>query len=78
MAREYSEAERAQLAAEGKALPDGSYPMPDCEAVSDAADAYGRAPQSHRPQLAALIRKRDSELGCNHHLENLEGEINGR
>lgn len=70
--REYSEAERAHLAREGKALPDGSYPMPDCAAVDDAIHAYGRAPESHRGQLAALIRKRDSELGCHHHLEKLE------
>ena len=64
MAREYSEEERARLAAEGKALPDGSYPMPDCAAVGDAIHAYGRAPESHRAQLRALIRKRHDELGC--------------
>lgn len=74
MAREYSEEERERLAHEGKALPDGSYPMPDCAAVDDAIHAYGRAPASHRHQLAALIRKRNSELGCHEHLEKLEDE----
>lgn len=70
--REYSEHERAQLAAQGHALPDGSYPMPDCGAVSDAIDSYGRAPESHRQDLRALIRKRNDELGCGHHLDKLE------
>jgi hypothetical protein len=71
---QYSEQERAQLAREGKALPDGSYPMPDCAAVDDAIHAYGRAPEGHRHELAALIRRRDAELGCNLHLDKLETE----
>ena len=72
--RSYSEAEREQLAAAGKALPDGSYPVPDCPAVDDAVHAYGRAPESHRKELAALIRKRNEELGCGINLEKLENE----
>ena len=75
MGREYSEEQRARLAREGHALPDGSYPMPDCDAVADAVHAYGRAPDSHRKQLAALIRKRHGELGCtNVELDKLEHE----
>ena len=72
--REFSEKEREKLAKEGKALPDGSYPMPDCDAVRRAIHSYGRAPESHRPGLAALIRRRNAELGCGHHLEELEHE----
>lgn len=74
MGRDYTETERAELARQGHALPDGSYPMPDCDAVSDAIHAYGRAPAHHRHALAALIRRRDDELGCGHHLEQLEDE----
>jgi hypothetical protein len=74
VARTYSLEERRRLAAEGNELPDGSYPMPDCEAVDDAVHAYGRAPESHRHQVAALIRKRNQELSCNIHLEELEHE----
>ena len=70
--REFSEQERASLARKGQALPDGSYPMPDCDAVRRAIDSYGRAPDSHRAQLRALIRKRNSELGCGHDLDKLE------
>lgn len=70
--REYSEEERADLARQGHALPDGSYPMPDCAAVDDAIHAYGRAPESHRAPLRALIRKRNGELGCGHNLDKLE------
>ena len=69
--RHFSEEERATLAREGKALPDGSYPMPDCDAVRRAHHAYGRAPQSHRAQVRALANKRNRELGCG--LEDLDG-----
>lgn len=72
--REFSEEQRDTLAHEGHALPDGSYPMPDCDAVRRAIHSYGRAPESHRHELAALIRRRNEELGCGHHLEELEHE----
>jgi hypothetical protein len=45
--------------------------MPDCDAVRRAVRAFGRAPESHRAQLAALIRKRDSELACHQELEEI-------
>lgn len=61
---EYSEERRAELARQGHALPDGSYPMPTCAAVEDARQAYGRAPASHRAPLARLINRRNDELGC--------------
>ena len=62
--REFSEQERAALARRGHALPDGSYPMPDCDAVRRAHQSYGRAPQSHRAAVRALANKRNRELGC--------------
>jgi len=68
---DYSEAARAKAAADHHALPDGSYPVRDCAELGDAVTAYGRAPDSHRHQLAALIRRRDRELGCNAHLDKL-------
>ena len=68
---DYSEAARAKAAADHHALPDGSYPIRDCAELEAAVGAYGRAPQSHRHQLAALIRERDAELGCNAHLDKL-------
>lgn len=74
MGREYSEAERESLARAGKALPDGSYPMPDCAAVDDAITAYGRAPETHRAELRALIRKRNDEEHCGRNLDRL-GEV---
>lgn len=72
--REFSEEERMRLAREGEALPDGSYPMPDCDAVRRAIDSYGRAPDSHRAALRRLIRRRNDELSCGHHLDVLEEE----
>jgi hypothetical protein len=70
--REFSEEERRRLAAGGSALPDGSYPMPDCDAVRRAIDSYDRAPASHRAELRALIRRRNDQLGCGHQLDKLE------
>lgn len=73
MGREYTEGERAELARRGHALPDGSYPIPDCGGLHDAVNAYGRAPEGHRPALRRLIRKRHAELGgCGITLDKLE------
>lgn len=69
---DYSEAARARAADQGHALPDGSYPTRDCAELDDAIDAYGRAPESHRAPLRALISRRNDELGCGRHLEKLE------
>lgn len=62
--REFSEEERARGAREGTALADGSYYQPDCDAVRRARQSYGRAPDTHREQLATLINKRNRELNC--------------
>ena len=62
--REFSEQRRAELAKKGHALPDGSYPMPDCDAVKRAHQSYGRAPASHRGAVRALANRRNRELGC--------------
>jgi hypothetical protein len=70
--RHFSEGERVRLAREGKALPDGSFPQPDCDAVHRAVRSYGRAPESHRAPLAALIRRRNEELDCGIDLDALE------
>lgn len=72
--RQFSEDERAELAKRGHALADGSYPMPDCDAVHRAYKAYGRAPESHRGALAALLRKRNEQLRCGLDLEELDTE----
>ena len=68
-----SQAERAAAAREGHALPDGSYPIRNCQDLHNAVGAYGRAPDSHRAALRALIRKRHAELGgCGIELDKLE------
>lgn len=72
MGRDYSETERASLARQGKALRDGSFPMPDCAAVGDAIEGYGRAPETHRAELRALIRKRNDDEQCGHRLDRLQ------
>lgn len=61
--RTFSDEERARLAAEGDALPDGSYPIPDCDALRRAIDSYGRE-TGDRAALRRHIAKRKAELGC--------------
>jgi len=60
-AREFSQEEREQLAKEGKALPDGSFPIVTREDLENAIQAIGRAKD---PDAAkAHIKKRARQLG---------------
>ncbi len=53
--------ERARLAKEGKALPDGSFPIPNVVFLKKAIRAVGRA--KDRAKAVAFIKKRARELG---------------
>lgn len=55
---------RRRLARAGKALKDGSFPMPNVAYLKKAIRAVGRASAGKRPALARLIRKRGRELGA--------------
>ena len=63
--REFSTEEREELAEEGEALPDGSYPIENEEDLKNAIMAFGRA--KDKAKAKAHIMKRAKELG----LENL-------
>ena len=58
--RNYNTEQRRQLADEGKALPDGSYPIVDKADLANALQAVGRA--SNRAQVEAHIRRRAKDL----------------
>lgn len=49
---------RKKLAKEGKALPDGSYPIRNVEELKDAIQAYGRSKPSKRALVRRHIMKR--------------------
>ena len=51
-------AKRRKLAQEGKALPDGSYPIRNVEELKDAIQAYGRGKPSKRAAIRRHIMKR--------------------
>lgn len=55
---------RRKLASQGKALSDGSYPIPNVSYLKKALRAVGRAGPGKRPALARLIRKRAREMGA--------------
>lgn len=58
--RDYSEEERRELAEEGKALPDGSFPIADVEDLRNAIQSIGRA--GDPDEAKAHIKKRAREL----------------
>lgn len=62
--REFSQEYRQELAEEGFALPDGSYPIPDCDALRRAIQSYGRETSERRAELRRHIAKRKAALGC--------------
>jgi hypothetical protein len=57
-----SEEERMELAEEGKALPDGAYPIRNVEDLKNAIQAYGRSKPSERRMVRKHIIKRARQL----------------
>lgn len=62
--RKFSSDKREKLADEGKAMPDGSYPIPDKDALRRAIQSIGRAPEGKRGKVKAHIKKRARALGA--------------
>lgn len=60
--REYSADQRKDYASRGIALPDGSFPIPDKDALGDAIDAFGRA--GDKPRAKKHIISRAKALGA--------------
>jgi hypothetical protein len=60
--RDFSAEDRKSLAAQGKALPDGSYPMPDADAVRRAG-ILARSGHGDVAGASRLIAKRAKQLG---------------
>lgn len=53
---------RRKLAKEGKALPDGSYPITNIDSLRDSISAYGRGKPSKRAAIRRHIMKRARQL----------------
>lgn len=62
--RDFSADKRKEYAERGIAMADGSYPIPDRDALRRAMQAFGRAPEDKRPALKAHIRRRAKALGA--------------
>jgi hypothetical protein len=62
--RDVSSAERKRLAKRGAAMPDGSFPIANCQDAKNARQAIGRAAPGKRAAVKAHIEKRESALGC--------------
>lgn len=62
--RMFSTEVRSKLADEGAALEDGSFPIPDKDALRRAIMAYGRTRPEKRASVIAHIRRRAKALGA--------------
>ena len=62
--KNYTAEQRKKMAKAGTAMPDGSFPIADCEDVSNARQSIGRAPESKRSAVQAHINKRAKALSC--------------
>lgn len=60
--RQYNTEQRRQMADEGKALPDGSFPIADKTDLGNALQSIGRA--KNRSLVLAHIRRRAKDLGA--------------
>jgi hypothetical protein len=56
--------QRRRWADRGIALPDGSFPVPDCDYAEKAIRAQGRAKPEDRDRVVRHIKKRVRALGC--------------
>lgn len=60
--RTFSPNSREKMAGKGTAMSDGSYPIPDRDALRRAIQSYGRAKPEDRPKVKAHILKRARAL----------------
>jgi len=61
--RDFSDKERSRLADTGAAMDDGSYPITNGSDLSNAVEAWGRAPDDKRAAVARHIKGRAKSLG---------------
>lgn len=66
MPHSFSDDERKRLAQEGKAMPDGGYPIRNREDLVNAVRAYGRG--GNKPEVKKWIKKRAKELDAEQYL----------
>jgi hypothetical protein len=71
--RKFSAESRRSLASEGNALPDGSYPIPDADALRRAA-ILARSGHGNVAAAKRLIAKRAKELGVSNPLAEKKGD----
>lgn len=80
--RDFAAAQREDYAKSGVAMPDGSFPIPDEDALRRAIKAIGRAKPDKRDAVRAHIRKRAKALGVSLEgsslQEGLAGLVRGR
>jgi hypothetical protein len=62
--RSFGKPARDAMASKGTAMPDGSFPIPDKDALRRAVQAFGRAPAEKKAAVKAHIIRRAKALGA--------------
>jgi hypothetical protein len=62
--RTFNQASRDKMASKGTAMPDGSFPIPDKDALRRAIQSFGRAKASAKAAVKAHIKRRAKALGA--------------
>lgn len=62
--RTFSSDTREKYADKGTAMDDGSYPIPDKDALRRAIQSFGRAPENKKAAVKAHIKRRAKALGA--------------
>jgi hypothetical protein len=62
--RDFPSATRKRMAKAGTAMPDGSFPIANCQDAKNARQAIGRTSESKRAAVERHIAKREKALGC--------------
>jgi hypothetical protein len=62
MLKDYTSEQRRRMAQEGRAMPDGSFPIADCSDAENAIHAVGRAKDPAATKK--FIKRRVRALGC--------------
>lgn len=60
----YTSDQRKQMAKDGRAMPDGSFPIADCQDAKNARRSLGRTAAGKRPSVERHIMRREKSLGC--------------
>lgn len=61
---DYTARERRHMAGEGRAMPDGSFPIANCDAIPLARNSVSKVPERQRDNVLSFIHRRAFAFNC--------------